>query len=149
MSGLAPSCGSESGLPCRCGSAGMGRAELREMRRAQEATMTYQATFLRHDPERDVCSGQHVDGSYPELQLCCGVSLDRKDPRPVDLTEDQTVSLYTLRLPHWMAGKARPLSRYRIDQAQGRPLSRPLTLEQVGDAGVGPTAVVVRARSVG
>lgn len=110
--------------------------------------MAYRATFLRYEPEVDTCSGQRVDGQYPEMQFCCGVSLDRKDPRPVDQTDGETVSLYTMRLPYWMAGKARPMSRYRIDQAHGRPLARPLVLEQVGDAGVGPTAIYVRARSV-
>jgi hypothetical protein len=64
------------------------------------------------------------------------------------MADGQTASLYTLRLPHWMAGSARPLSRYRIETAQGRPMARPLVIEQVGDASVGPTAVVVRGRSV-
>ena len=98
--------------------------------------MTHRATFLRYEPEVDGCSGQHMDGEYPEVQLCCGVRLADMDPRPVDLAEGATVSLYTLRLPHWMASKARPLSRYRIEQAHGRPLARPLTLEQVGEVGM-------------
>lgn len=127
----------------------MGQVELREMRRAQESTMAYRATFLRYEPEQDACSGQQLDGEYPELQVCCGVSLvKRADPRPEAMTDGATVTLYTVRLPHWMAGKARPMSRYRVEQAHGRPLARPLVLEQVGDAGVGPTAVYVRARSV-
>jgi len=149
VSSLARPCGCASELPCRCGGLGASQAELREMRRAQEATMAYRATFLRYEPERDACSGQRVDGGYPEVQVCCGVSLvKRADPRPEAMTDGATVTLYTVRLPHWMAGKARPMSRYRIDQAHGRPLARPLVLEQVGDAGVGPTAVYVRARSV-
>ena len=111
--------------------------------------MAYRATFLRYEPERDACSGQRVDGGYPEVQVCCGVSLvKRADPRPEAMTDGATVTLYTVRLPHWMAGKARPVSRDWIDPADGGPLARPLVLEQVGDAGVGPTAVYVRARSV-
>lgn len=110
--------------------------------------MAHRATFLRYEPEHDACSGQQVMDSYPEIQVCCGVSLDERVPRPEGTTEGGTANLYTIRLPHWMASKARPLSRYRIEQAHGRPLARPLVLEQVGDAGVGPTAVVVRARSV-
>lgn len=144
-SGLARRCDAA----CGCGSAGVGLAQLRDMRRTQEATMNCRATFLRYEPEVNECSGQYMDGEYPELQVCCGVILDnRREAQSVGLSEGGSVSRYRLRLPHWMAGKARPLSRYRIDQAHGRPLTRPLVLEQVGDAGVGPTAVVVRARSV-
>ena len=106
MSSLVQACGCPSGLPCRCGAALASQTELREMRRVQEETMAYRATFLRYEPEVDTCSGQRVDGQYPEMQFCCGVSLDRKDPRPVDQADGETVSLYTMRLPHWMAGKA-------------------------------------------
>lgn len=126
----------------------MGQAALREMRQAQEATMAHVAAFLRYEPERDTCSGQLENGQYPEIRVCCGLRLAEREPQPASSSDGGVVSPYTLRLPRWMADRVRPLSRFVVDQAHGRPLARPLTLEQVGEASVGPTAVVVRARAV-
>lgn len=148
MSHLLHPCGCPAELPCGCGAGVMGQAALREMRQAQEATMAHVAAFLRYEPERDTCSGQLENGEYPELRVCCGLKPADWKPQALGNSDGGAAGMYTLRLPRWMADRVRPLSRFVVDQAHGRPLARPLTLEQVGEASVGPTAVVVRARAV-
>jgi len=118
------------------------------MRQAQESSMDHEATFLRYDPETDSCSGQLVHGTAAGVRVRCGLKQAEREPGKMENSDGGVVGPYVLRLPRWMGAETRPMSRFVVDRAHGLPLARPITLEQVGEAAVGPSGVVVRARSV-
>jgi hypothetical protein len=66
----------------------------------------------------------------------------------IENSEGSFVAHYRMRLPHSMAGTARPLSRYRVTTAFGATADRPLVLEQVSEPAAGPSGVVVWASNV-
>lgn len=140
-------CGCPADVPCSCGKDGLSPGQVAQMRRVARRTMRHIATFLRYAADVDERSGQHLNEPVEEMEICCGVKPDNHGDLVAE-AEATYQQLYAVRLPHWMADKARPLSRYRVTCAHGRPLLHPLELEQIGEPMVGPAAVAVKAGSV-
>lgn len=137
-------CGCPAEVPCSCGRDGHSIAQLAQMRRAQQRLMHHIAIFQPYAAEVDARSGQHVIDPTDEIDICCGWKPDTHGQLVAE-AETTFQQVGTLRLPHWMADKARPRSRYSLNCAYGRPLRAPLLLEQIGEPKVGPSAVVVQA----
>lgn len=123
------------------------RSELDGMRATQESVMMHRVVFRPWNPTTDALSGQQVSTGQPVGSLMCGVDFTPKGS-PVEGTEGVVVAHYRIRLPRSFAAQATPLSRYQVVEAYGELLPTPLTLEQVSDAAIGPSGVVVWARNV-
>lgn len=122
--------------------------ELTGMQGTQESAMQHRALFRPWEPVQDEASGQMVNAAeFGDDEIICGVDYSAKG-QLVDTTEGTYVAHYRVRLPLDWAGRARPLSQYRVTQAYGAMPERPLLLEQVSEPAAGPSGVVVWARNV-
>lgn len=109
--------------------------------------MQHRALFTPWAPTQDADSGQMVNAAEAEELIVCGVDYSARGVL-VEGSEGTFVAHYRVRLPHDMAARARPLSRYQVTTAFGALAEKPLLLEQVTEPAAGPSGVVVWARNV-
>lgn len=143
---LLQTCGCPADVPCSCGIDGANREQIRQMRKLAQRTMQHIATFYSPGYSVDERSGQHLRDPLEVMEICLGLK-EEGNGQQVQDAEATYQRLYRLRLPHWMAGLAKPQSEYEVTCAYGLPIPQPLRLTQIGTPNVGASAVNVLAGS--